>query len=1456
MTILKHRLVDGVSTRLKRVVLMGSATLLMFGAANAMTHTDIYQGTNVVYAADKDKNDKTDSSSDSKTSSSSSSDDKASSSDTKTESDSGGSKGSASYYTVISEMVNAFNQIKSTQYLEGGDAKAPPADDVVDAAAWFSNSDQEASKSGNIGALVGFADSPSSIMKDALEVATFGVVKSNNSMSYSYKALANVGYPSKAAKGAGEWQTTDNFLGYAYYGRALSDLGFAKYHGGTTDSNIVTGITGMLSWVEMLLYYIAKIIPIMFQFTLWLLDVFNPFKWIGYLASKSNSLIGDFMGSDAIPKQLEIIAQPLVNIYDGIVAIGWAVVLPMVLALGMGFFFLGNSKIGKSMLKNFWVMLLIMGFAVPVVGATYTGILDYLRNEIKGQGSMSAYNDYLMASSYLTFEDWAYYTRLAPADENGNVATSSGSAVIGYDSKANKAVVNTTSLRKAVLATNLLAARAKNDSEAESVLVTALDTAGTEQGLSSNAELDQSQPTVNKSNDTFSFKINEMFDTKSFKYINSLMTSAHSTNSRIINGADYESFASAAVSNDVKAQEAYNSLLTLNIKDLEQTTALLSTLGASYGKGKDAKADTPFAAAIQSGYKYNLYNNGRLSDGDAKEGSVFEYYVSGSIPNNNNNEASKSGGHISGGSTAGYGLSDLSMYNFLFSEFGSTSLTVLSSKKSASLASTAGYQSIALAGDSMTGLLTVLENIVVMIASISIGFVIISSLLSRIFGLSASVFGASFKTAFGSWKGFGELLVFAGSLTLHVIASVMAFTILNEFLIVILNLTSSFGSGSISFGAIGVPVAIQLGVVSDFINIGVRILGILLILVFIRMFTSNYVKKVVNGIDQASNSIIQRFFGKLMGAAGLDANRQNAINQHLANKTEGAPGEKGQDIFDKTKQKAKDLGNRAKDKKENFGQTGAGRVYGAAKKGKAFDGNVGAFQSAGNEVFGSAKDTVADALHLNGDTERMNRRRAGEARLGDEANIINNLQSNSKKLAALDAEELAFRKKAGLKGKAAQLGVSKEDLESDLDSANSELTSIEGEAASLRGKLQATKDPAKKASIEKQLAVLGGKHKRASKHKLEATEALASMTDFEKTATINQMGALNEMDHKRGSLNSDMESDMEDMESINQLRSEAGLGSAFNGDTAAFKRSKNKGSRSSVFVGDVNKTSGALSSLQANHSQIQEIDKALAKPGISVAEENGMRRMQHSLQQENSVMMADLQESGFTSSELKASNIKDTVSSFTEASNAYMGITPQQPGLVVQPQGSAPGGSRVFNSGGSSRGMRDATVITPDATMSIPIGTTDYVGGAQGPNINRQVIETGSAGTVNVIDQFNTRGQDRTVYNQHDQTIDYDTSGLGSRTNSNIKVGLNGSTQSTPIGTGLAGAQPRLNRQSYVNQGDMGEVNVVDTTNVSGRNARVDNTHNQEVEYDTFGKNTVDRTRSPFGQGSKHKSLL
>ena len=224
-----------------------------------------------------------------------------------------------------------------------------------------------------------------------------------------------IGYETLRVRGGEEDDSFDSskyqgMVDYAYFGAALKGMGLDSTSTGLS-LGFVSVITG---GIVMILYIISGCVDLIFSGILSMLASLNPFKlfYLGVAAAKPGSeAAAGMVGDDtAVWGPLSGIASMLGGWYQVLEGMAWTVMVPMFIGILL-FSLIMFKKLDKGgAFKKIAIRMLFIGLGLPLLGGMYTSMINSMA-EATADGNAGSTR--VVMSTYVDFENWALNSRLA-----------------------------------------------------------------------------------------------------------------------------------------------------------------------------------------------------------------------------------------------------------------------------------------------------------------------------------------------------------------------------------------------------------------------------------------------------------------------------------------------------------------------------------------------------------------------------------------------------------------------------------------------------------------------------------------------------------------------------------------------------------------------------------------------------------------------------------------------------------------------------------------------------------------------------------------------------------------------------------------------------------------------------------------------------------------------------------
>lgn len=848
-------------------------------------------------------------------------------------SDSDSDDNNASLYAKASELANAFNQ--GLAALSDSSASSSEKSKASDVLTFSMKNTSKGAVAGNAGGALGYADDPTGKLDLGRVVNNWITSKvSANSYAYSYKTLKNVTYFLDDSDEGKSSNPTKAFIAYAYYGKALTDLGYMKMLNPTfsaATNSIGRTIGGGLI---LILYILALIIPIMFSLVVKLLMVFNPYAWLSTgLSSVSDyaanhvSVMQRYMGSNTGSSVFAKAMSSFSDVYSSLANLGLVAIVIMLGWTVFTIFAFQRTKNTKSRLTAIVVRFLVSVLAVPLVGGTYTSALQWLNKQNMASNGTS-YVNYVMASTFIRTDDWIENTRLAAPSNNGDVATTASNTLISINSDTGKVDDSRTDARRAALAINAMS-NTDSSNWAKSVFDNVYGGSSNTDKLGSNFDSNSvSDDNTSVTTDENSWKVDfsNLVGADSVKWNFDTVLSYMGTN--LYSASTYDSFVKGTV-HSKSGNEAMSALTSLTMNDVANATYLFASDAVSANRFSDEAKDTDFYKDGVSKRPLNIYNNGWLTY--LSSGNSFNYVDSNGSTSQQNGTYQTS--HIAtegdASKTYGFGLSDLAMYNFLNTNFRSSDIVVYSPENSTSNMSIGQYQSIVIPGRGADMFLLWLETVVILAVFILIGVVFWWEMVRNVFSTLFGVLFNAFGSVVGSLNMAAKMVLYTFLGAGQLVIAMVFYQVVMDVMVSMISAASSIASGNFSVSAITLPLgSIGFGNVelsTSVLSVFTRILIILVLVVTSMLVIQSYRKRIVDVFTELVTNWITKLTSRLdvaRGGDGQDVSQRLRTAADNNKKLRENGGQLGQDYNDILKNKMemdrldKDMGRPGKSKGE------------------------------------------------------------------------------------------------------------------------------------------------------------------------------------------------------------------------------------------------------------------------------------------------------------------------------------------------------------------------------------------------------------------------------------------------------------------------------------------------------------------------------------------------------------
>lgn len=670
----------------------------------------------------------------------------------------------------------------------------------------------------NVGGMVGYIDQDSSVGQWLT--------------SWLTTASSKVGYTTYKGIKDADGNSNDTLFYYVQYGAALRAMGLDST--GTEGSGKIARAAG--GWILYGLYTLSGFVPTMFKVVIDALIVLNPFQ-VFSVSSMTNILKPTSTVTSGV---MYNIGNTMADFYSTLAEYGWTICAPIFLAALILEIYLFKKTKPSSAVKKFIIRICAIGMGIPLLGATYTEMLNMLDASLDTGNSASTL---VVTSILVDFENWA---------ENYRLDWISGSPALRVKSDVNAGTVELTST--SIYNQRKICFDINKASNRDLGLDGYTGISGT---YSMSSALDWNSDLYANANSA---------STSSFSACQSLIK--RYCNGDTYTSADWESRVKAATSAEDIEKEMKASDTE---EEVEQYGNMFVELNVDSSSVEGLSASTA-----------NIWGMGRIDCVKTSSSDEGDYYSYSHSSSSNVGSSDKEGYRTTGGGQGG--LSVMSLYNYLNTSFGSGSLITYSTTDSTSLFTREQHYSVNLVGgDGFLSFAYWLNAVSLLLSFTVIGFVYAIGMIFYIISRSIRMLTAIPGMLLGSIKSFGKVIVYTICMILQVLVTMIMYEITTMMLfqvnsIITIPIASNVNtSATIMIGNVSVVVPASASVA---LLGGLLILGSVLQLLFV-FFAIKERKTVLKGFNEAAEQIIDKL---------LDTNAAADNSSTLAQKAAGAVG--------------------------------------------------------------------------------------------------------------------------------------------------------------------------------------------------------------------------------------------------------------------------------------------------------------------------------------------------------------------------------------------------------------------------------------------------------------------------------------------------------------------------------------------------------------------------------------
>lgn len=225
---------------------------------------------------------------------------------------------------------------------------------------------------------------------------------SKNTVIMSYSSLRNISGSS--------YDPNNALYGYVLYGYALKEAGLDHVNASVGASGFISFIAGVLI---LFCTVLLNAMNVVMQFIISFLKILNPFTWFGLadiIRQNPNISFGDV----SLDSPFRALTEYLSAFYNMAYNLGWELIIPIFIVcivLGFMFFFMGSSKNKPiGMIRRLITYVLFISIIFPFVGSASIAGLDSIGDMEMSNPSLV---NRLVYSNYLDFRAWAENSRLS-----------------------------------------------------------------------------------------------------------------------------------------------------------------------------------------------------------------------------------------------------------------------------------------------------------------------------------------------------------------------------------------------------------------------------------------------------------------------------------------------------------------------------------------------------------------------------------------------------------------------------------------------------------------------------------------------------------------------------------------------------------------------------------------------------------------------------------------------------------------------------------------------------------------------------------------------------------------------------------------------------------------------------------------------------------------------------------
>lgn len=633
---------------------------------------------------------------------------------------------------------------------------------------------------------------------------------------------------SAQARGYGSYRY-DNYTSYLRYGHALRELGLdSTSMEGMPFSSIGRKFTGGLMYG---LYTLAVAIDQLFTAVIRILKTLNPFT----LFVGTDVWLKNLMGNTGpIPEALEGLQEIATDMYVKVSALSWFIIPLFFVTMAASILLFRGSNTAQSdapltKIRKYATRVAFIVMGVPLLGILYTSSLNMLDDHL-GMNSTGLSANHVISSTFVDFESWASNGHLALPNHTQIVISTKNSPSGNVD------INNTTNVRELTRLINSYSGsgvRGSGGSDSDT---------GTAEEWNKKVVRD-SAPTVRKESYTRTAAMIQKYMDGAFYH-----------------SSDFETEVKGGFK-DADAPELYAAIAQAS--DIENWRDSKASIGT--------KQDENRSFIMTDGSKSRL--EATITDEDT---IIYE----GKMPWTSSVWSTKRKRDITGS----YGLSTMSIYNYLNTAFDNSSVITYSSQKATSGSVRQSHRSVNLVGTGITSTLYYLHAVSMLGAMAVLGIAyalgMIMSNLRRTIRMLTSLPIAML----GNLRAMAKITSIVGMMIVEVVGTLFTYAIILEVFRVLGVMVevpiAKIFEGVEIFGSITLPGS--AGLAASSIGTGASVITLLIGIILNVWFTISALKlrkSIIKSIDEWVAGWIDRLF-VTSGGPGGGAAQQAVSAEH------------------------------------------------------------------------------------------------------------------------------------------------------------------------------------------------------------------------------------------------------------------------------------------------------------------------------------------------------------------------------------------------------------------------------------------------------------------------------------------------------------------------------------------------------------------------------------------------